>query len=42
MIDKPEMLGVNSVTAEAITIRVTAQVKLGANGQSSAHLRARR
>ena len=29
MIDKPEMLGVNSVTAEAITIRVTAQVKPG-------------
>lgn len=29
VIAKPEMLGVNSVTAESITIRVTAQVKPG-------------
>ncbi|PBC43208.1 mechanosensitive ion channel protein MscS [Rhodococcus sp. ACPA4] len=29
MIEKPEMLGVNSVTAESITIRITAQVKPG-------------
>ncbi|MGC0366108.1 small-conductance mechanosensitive channel [Rhodococcus sp. 27YEA15] len=29
VIDTPEMLGVNSVTAESITIRITAQVKPG-------------